>query len=357
MAFLQIPNVAMRGIAACVPSEIEENASLAMYTPEEALQIIDSTGIERKHIAPDGVTASDLSVKAAEKLLEELGWERDSVDALGYFTQMADYVNHPTVFVAHQALRLSEDCACYDFFHGCPGWLVSLSAMTSMMSCGAFKRILLLGGDCNTKHIYKSYREERPLFGDCGTATALEYDERASVMSFCLGTKSVDGIAIARLKGGERNPHTVESFQRELDLRLGKISPDETGEAMDGMSVFSFGITSPPKSVKQLCEKFGIEIDDIDKLVLHQANQFMVKKIAKKLKVEMSKVPLSLRDYGNTTSASIPLTIVSQCGKEYTEKHMKTIACSFGTGLSWGSVFFETDNIVCPEVIELNRDE
>ncbi len=351
MAFFQIPHVAIKGMAACVPSEIEENASIDLYNPEEARQVIESTGIERKHVSPDGVTASDLSVKAAEKLLDELSWERDTIDAIGYFTQMADYVNHPTVFVAHQALGLSDNCACYDFFHGCPGWLMSLSAMASMVSCGAFKRILLLGGDCDTKHIYKSYREERPLFGDCGTATGLEYDEQASVMSFCLGTKSDDGIAIARLKGGERNPHTAESFQRELDLRSGRISPDETGEAMDGMSVFSFGITSPPKSVKQLCEKFGIEIESIDKLVLHQANQFMVKKIAKKLKVDMSKVPLSLRDYGNTTSASIPLTIVSQCANEYSNCRMKTIACSFGTGLSWGSVYFETEKMVCPDVL------
>lgn len=357
MAFLQISNVAIKGMAACVPSEIEENTSLAMYSPEEAAQIIDSTGIERKHIVPDGVTASDLSVKAAEKLLDELGWERDSIDALGYFTQMADYVNHPTVFVAHQALGLPDTCACYDFFHGCPGWLVSLSSMASLMTDGFVKRVLLLGGDSDTRHIYKAYREERPLFGDCGTATALEFNPKASKMSFILGTKSAEGIALARLNGGERHPFTIETFKRELDLRSGIIAPDETGEAMDGMSVFSFGITAPPKSVKDLCDRISVGIDDIDKLVLHQANLFMIKKIAKKLKVDLKKVPSSLKDYGNTTSASIPLTIVSQCGKEYAERHMKTIACSFGTGLSWGSVYFETDNIICPDVIEYKKDE
>ena len=356
MAFLQIPNVAIRGMAACVPSEIEENASLAMYSPEEALQIIESTGIERKHIAPEGVTASDLCVKAAERLIDELGWGRETIDAIGYFTQMPDYINHPTVFVAHQALGLSEECACYDYYHGCPGWLVSLSSMASLISNGSVKRVLLLGGDCNTKRMYKSYREERPLFGDCGTATALEFDSNAKKMSFVLGTKSTDGIALARLNGGERNPYTIDTFRREMDLRSGKTTPDETVEAMDGMSVFSFGITSPPKSVKTLCEKSVINIDGIDKLVLHQANLFMLKKIAKKLKVDMDKVPSSLRDFGNTTSASIPLTIISQCRKEYQSSTIKTVACSFGTGLAWGSVYFETDKIVCPEVIQYKKD-
>ncbi len=356
MALLKIPNVVIRGMAACVPSNIEENASLTMYTPEETVKIIESTGIERKHVAPDGVTASDLCVKAAEKLLEELGWERESIDAIGYFTQMPDYINHPTVFVAHQALGLSEECVCYDYYHGCPGWLVSLSSMASLVSNGSVKRALLLGGDCNTKRIYKSYREERPLFGDCGTATALEYGSNAKKMSFVIGTRSTDGIALARLNGGERNPYTIDTFQREMDLRSGKISPNETGEAMDGMSVFSFGITAPPKSVKTLCEKCAIDLDDIDKLVFHQANLFMVKKIAKKLKVDMGKVPSCLRDFGNTTSASIPLTIVSQCRKEYRDGLIKTVACSFGTGLSWGSVYFETDKIVCPEVIQYRKD-
>ncbi len=141
MAFFQISNVAIRGMAACVPSEIEENASLAMYTPEEAAQIIESTGIERKHVAPEGVTASDLCVAAAVRLLDELGWERESIDAIGYFTQMPDYINHPTVFVAHQALGLSEECACYDYYHGCPGWLISLSSMATLVSTGSVKRV------------------------------------------------------------------------------------------------------------------------------------------------------------------------------------------------------------------------
>lgn len=355
MAFIQIPHVSIRGMAACVPEKIEENANLDMYTPEEASQVIESTGIERKHIVPDGVTASDLCIRAAEKLMNELGWERESIDALGYFTQMPDYVNHPTVFVAHQALGLSEECACYDFFHGCPGWLVSLSSMASLISGGDVKRVLLLGGDNDSKHIYKAYREERPLFGDCGTATAMEFDSKAKPMSFVIGTKSVDGVALARKFGGERNPFTLETFQRELDLRAGKIIPDETGEAMDGMSVFSFGITMPPKSIKILCEKCDLDLDAIDKLVLHQANLFIVKKIAKKPKIDMGKVPCCLKDYGNTTSASIPLTIVSQCGKEYGEGRMKTIACSFGTGLSWGSVYFETEKMVCPQIIIYNK--
>lgn len=353
MAFLKVEKVAICGISACVPPDVEENMQIDLYTPEEATQIVKSTGIERRHIAAVGVTASDLCIKAAEKLIAALGWEKQSIEAIGYFTQTPDYVNQPSVFEVHKALGLSEDCACYDFYHGCPGWVVSLSAMGRMMGegIGHYKRVLLIGGDAVSRREYMSYREERPLFGDCGTATALEYDGNASDMFFEIGTRSSDGESLIRPNGGERHPYTLESLRHELELRAGKISPDETGEAMDGMSVFSFGISVPPKSIKRLLDFCGVSLDDVDEFVFHQANLFMLNKIAKKLKIDTAKMPTSLKEYGNTTSASIPLTIVSQCGEIYGNKKVKTMACAFGTGLSWGSVYLETDKLIIPDVI------
>ena len=131
----------------------------------------------------------------------------------------------------------------------------------------------------------------------------------------------------------------------------GELSTEGVEDLMDGMSVFSFGITTPPKSIKQLCEEFNIDLFGIDKVVLHQANKFMINKIVKKLKVDTEKVPSCLKDYGNTTNSSIPLTIVTQCSKEYSSKKLSTVSCGFGTGLAWGTVYFETDHIVCPDII------
>ena len=139
-------------------------------------------------------------------------------------------------------------------------------------------------------------------------------------------------------------------------MLTGELSTEGVDDLMDGMSVFSFGITTPPKSVKQLCEQYNINMDDVDKLVLHQANLFMVKKIAKKLKFDGERLPSCLKDYGNTTSTSIPLTIVTQCDKDYSTKKQKTLACGFGTGLAWASVYFETENIACPPIITYSKD-
>lgn len=351
MAFLKILNVSIRGISACVPPKVEENRDIPFYTPEECEKIIESTGVERKHIVSDGITGSDLCLKATEKLLEDLGWERDSIDAIIYVTQTPDYPSPPTVFVMHDKLNLSSECLAVDLNHGCPGWVVGLSTLASMMSSGSIKRALLLDGDNITSSQYPLDRESRPLFGDCGTATALEYDEQASPLLFHSGTNSKDGISLIRTKGAYRHPHTLESYQRELGMLNGDVAVEETDDTMDGMSVFSFGISMPPKSMKKLCAEFDIDINVIDKLIVHQANLFMVNKIAKKMKVDQEKVPVSLKNYGNTTSATIPLTLVSECASVYSQKKQKTLACGFGTGLAWASVYFETDKIVCPDVI------
>lgn len=351
MAFLKIPNVAIKGISACVPPKVEENRDISFYTPEEAEKIIESTGVERKHVVSDDITASDLCLKACEKLIADLGWEKDSIDMICNVTQTSDYTNHPNVFVIHEALGLKDDCMSLDLYHGCPGWVVGLSTVASLVSHGTIKRALLVDGDNITSVQARLDRESRPLFGDAGSATALEYDENAVPLLFHTGTNSADGEALIHKSGGMRQPYTLDSYKQWLDMLDGTLSPEGLEDQMDGMSVFSFGITTPPKSLKQLCAHYGIDINSIDKLVLHQANLFMVKKIAKKLKVEPDKVPSCLRDYGNTTSTSIPLTIVTQCKDDYGSSKLRSLACGFGTGLSWASVYFETDKIVCPEVI------
>jgi 3-oxoacyl-[acyl-carrier-protein] synthase-3 len=357
MAFLKIPNVSIKGIAACVPPYVEENRNIPFYTPEEAEKIIESTGVERKHkVVDSGITALDLCFKASQILLNELHWSPETIDALCYVTQTPDYINQPTGFVLHDKLKLTQDCMVVDLFHGCPGWVVGLSAISSFVSHGSLKRVLFAVGDNITSQQYPQDREARPLFGDAGSVTALEFDEEAPLLYFNMGTNSKDGETLIRKRGAYRQPHTIETYKTELSLLSGELSTEGLDDNMDGMSVFSFGITTPPKSIKQLCEQFGIELSTVDKLVLHQANKFMINKIAKKLKVDMEKVPTCLKDYGNTTNSSIPLTIVTQCSNEYKTKKLKTIACGFGTGLSWGTVCFETDSIVCPDIITYDKD-
>lgn len=335
MAFLTIKNVAMCGISLCVPKNVEENSTLPFYThPGEAEQVIQATGIERRHVVTPELAVSDLCAAAAERLIAELGWEKESIDLLALVTQCPDYLNHPTSFVVHERMGLAEDTACLDIFSGCPGWAVGLSGVMSMLQTGSIRRVILLDGDA-------------------GSATALEYDEKAAPIYFNIGTKSDGGRALAKLNGGCRHPYTDETFRQEWARRQGKVHREELPDAMDSMDIFSFAITKVPKAMKKLLSKFGIEADNVDQMVLHQANKLIIEAIAKRMKMPMEKVPLGLTNYGNTTSVSIPMAIVAARADAYRHGRQRSLMCGFGTGLAWGAMYIETENLVIPEVIEI----
>ena len=350
MAFVEIKNVRIVGISACVPSTIEENIGLDVFNEGEAERVIAQTGISKKHVVGDsGLIASDMCVAACEKLLAELGWEKESVEALGFVTLSPDYLEPPTACILQDRLGLSENTMTIDMNQGCSGWVNGLATISSLVMTGCVKRAILLNGDVSSILSSPYDKEARPLFGDAGVATALEYDESACEMKFDFGTRGREFAAILRKYGGLRFPITEESLQfKEIAEHIVRRDKDCT---MDGMSVFAFGMSTAPKSVKALCEKFSIDLGDIDYFLMHQANKYMNEKIRKKLKISEDITPYSLDEFGNTSSASIPLTLVAKCRDDYRNKHIKTMATAFGVGLAWGSVYFETDKIVCPELV------
>lgn len=356
MAYLSVKNVAIRGIAACVPSQVEENASLPFYAPDEAKQVIEAIGIERRHVASADITVSDLCFQAAEQMLTALGWEKESVDLLALVTQNPDYMNHPTSFVVHESLGMPDTTMCLDYYHGCPGWVTTLCSVGAMMSSGNIKRALLLDGDTVSKDQGASNREERPLFGDAASATALEFTQDAPAMYFNIGTQSDGGKALARLQGGYRHPFTLETLKADLARRTGTLPPlEDAADKMDAMDVFAFAITKAPKAMKRLCANYGLDMSLVDNLVIHQANKMIVDAIAKKMKFPAEKIPSSMREYGNTSSVSIPLTMIadSHAAEAYRTSRQTSLACAFGTGLSWGAVYFETNQLVIPEITTL----
>lgn len=351
MAFQTVFNVSIRGIAACVPKHIEENKGLSVFSEGEDIRVIAQTGIERKHtiIPGSNTTISDLCENAFDVLIENLGWERESIDALVLTSSTADYITPATSDVLQGKLNLSEDCIAFDIRQGCPGWIVGLDVVSSLVSNGFIKRAILLCGDASTLMSSPKDKESRPLFGDAGTATALEYNSEAPVIQFHHGTRGKDFEAIITPEGGLRKPFSdnsleyveygVNTLRRGIDCK------------MDGMSVFGFGMSVAPKSVISLMERFGLEMEATDYFIFHQANSYMNEKIRKKLKIPAEKVPYSLKDFGNTSCASIPLTIITQCREEFKSRKLNNIGCAFGVGLAWASVHFETDHIVCPDLV------
>lgn len=350
MAYLSFPNVRIVGMSACVPKEIDDNRTSPLIPDEERDNLISSIGIIQKRIAPQGVTSSDLCYEAAERLIFEMGWEKTDVEALVFVSQTADYILPATACVLQDRLGLSKECLALDVSLGCSGWVYGMSTVSSLLSNGSISKALLLVGDLGTRTNSPRNKSDFPLFGDAGTCTALVFEAGAKGVCFHLGTDGSGKDAIIIPEGGYRVPFNEKTLEWQ-EVEGGYAQGIHA--RMDGMSVFSFAISKGPKSVKGLCATYGIELEDVDCFVFHQANKLITDNIRKKLKVSEEKCPISMDFFGNTSCATIPLTLVTRRQKELTAGHFSTIGCAFGVGLSWGSVYFETDKIVVPNLIEL----
>lgn len=349
MAVFSISNVEIKGVAACVPPFIDENRKSTLTSPDEMEKLILSIGVERKHIADKDTCTSDLCYKAAEKLIDRLSWKKEEIDCLIFVSQTPDYILPATSCLLQERLGLSRECYTLDVSLGCSGWVYGLSAISALMTNGGIRKGLLLVGDTTSKTTSQEDKSSWPLFGDAGTATALEYKEGAKGFTFHMATDGSGWNAIVVPDGGYRNPcseNTLRMEQQSEGMTMNRLHC-----RLDGMTVFSFAISKAPKSVKTLLEKLVMKKEQIDYYLFHQANFFLNETIRKKLKLVEKQVPYSLKNYGNTSCATIPLTMVTQLRTELESKKLSMIGCGFGVGLSWGSVYFETDKIVSPKLI------
>lgn len=350
MAHQIVSNVEIVGITTCVPKYSEENSTLSFFKEGEAVQVIASTGIERRRIADKGVTAGDLCCEAADRLLSELGWSRDEVDCLIFVSQSHDYILPATSCVLQKKLGLSVSCCALDISYGCSGWVYGMSVISSMLSSGVMKKGLLLVGDTPSKFKSRKDKTSWPLFGDAGTATALQYRENTSKMFFSLFADGSKFDAIIIPEGGCRNPFTEYSLVEKVYEEGVVRRPMDS--VMNGMAVFSFALKRAPEVVKDVIDLAGISIDDVDLFLFHQANKFLNEKIRKKLCIPEGKVPYCMKDFGNTSCATIPLTIDSQYEDAKALNGKSVVATAFGVGLSWGSVFFEFNSLKYISLIE-----
>lgn len=352
MSKLTINNIRIAGMGACVPRNVEENLSLPIFADvAEARKVIASTGIERHRRVDEGVTASDLSVKAVDRLLSDLGWNADEVDCLFYVCTSRDFIAPQTACILQDRLGLRNDCFVMDLPLGCSGWIYGMSVAASMMSHGSFRKGLLIAAETNTRNRNPDDRSVRPLFGDAATVTALEFNpDFASPMDFMFGVDGSGYQAVWAKYGGMRNPVTPEALiEKEYEPGIHRKGTDMI---VNGMDVFAFAIKRPPRALKEMIAEFDINVDDIDFLLLHQANKFIDEKIRKSVGVPPEKVPYCLEDFGNVTSASIPLTMVTRCADSLASRRCYMLACGFGVGLAWATMRFNTDNVVVSPIVE-----
>ncbi|MDI9355829.1 MAG: ketoacyl-ACP synthase III [Chitinophagaceae bacterium] len=347
MGFYQFKNITIKGVATCVPEKTEKISDI--FSPNESDNFTKNTGIVQRHIADSSICASDLCLKAASDIITKLHWNKDEIDVLIFVSQTPDYILPATSNILQEKLRLSKNCFCLDISLGCSGYIYGMSLLSSLLQNIAFRKGLLLVGDTITKFTSVHDKSIYPLFGDAGTATALEYDDAINTnMSFVTGSDGKGEDAIKISHGGARNLFdenclTYENYGSNNTNKRKKIDL-----SLNGIEIFNFAIKTVPETINTLLQKINLTIDEVDFFILHQANFFMNETIKKKLKINPEKFIYSIKDFGNTNGASIPLTFCYN----YHNKSMKDnfVMCGFGVGLSWGALHYKNENkdeIIC----------
>lgn len=340
-----LQNVRYAGMTTCVPKRIVSNTEdCPPQLKSERERLVRNIGIQQRRLCPDWQCFSDLAFNASETLLTTLGWQAEEIDALIVVTQSPDYLMPSTAIILQDRLKLRQNTIAFDINLGCSGYPFGLYTLGCMISAGNVKKALLLVGD-------KSGRENDPLFSDAGTATALEFDPNAAPMYFDLNSDGSGYQAIMMPIGGHREPARLEHF-------LGDKTPDGYWEAsklqlnLDGPAVLSFSTQRVPPAVNELLNFAGKSVDDVDYFVFHQANRMINETIRKKLGLPSEKVPSTLHDFGNTSGASIPVTMTARIREALEQSPKKLLLSGFGIGLSWGTCLLDIEHAKFPALIE-----
>lgn len=315
---------------------------------DEALARIQKTiGLKTRYIASKGVCASDLCLQSAEDIFTNTDIKKEDIDALLFVTQSPDFKAPSTAIIMQNKLSLPKSCMAFDINLGCSGFIYGLFTAFSYIH-SSFKKVLLCVGDVNSYFAGERDKTFTPLMGDAGSAILIE--KKLSQKSFF--SLYSDGGGYKHLiipAGGAKEPSCAKT-QIQKKYSDGVIRSDEN-MFMNGKEVFNFAIKTVPALIKEILQDANMEAKGIDYFVLHQANPYILKTIASRLKVDKTKVPLQTGQiYGNQNSASIPGTINGFLNHEFENKHLTIVIAGFGIGLSWGAAVVETNNIYAPKI-------
>lgn len=346
-------NVKISALRTAIPTKeirLEDEINFYGGSAKKLARLRSTLGMDRRRICPQDVTASDLCAHAAQALLEATPEAIQTIDSLIFVSQMPDWHQPATACELQHRLGLAQHCSAFDVNQGCTGYIYGLWLGSSLIASGAARQVLVLVGDAHSSGRDIRNRITAPVFGDGGSATLLVRDENAAPMNFGLGTDG-SGFEAIIIPGGKgripvlRDHGQNEGLVRDIADTHGNIW-QLTDTYMDGGTIFNFTMDVVPAHIQQALAHASLSPNDIDWLMLHQANKQIVEAIATKAGFPENKAPCqSFSKYGNLASASIPVAICDSFGQQGALG--KVLMCGYGIGLSWGSCLCDINELDC----------
>lgn len=314
--------VFIRSIAYHLPERVVTNDDLVKLYPHwNAETLFRKTGIRQRHVVADGETSLDLAEVAASKLFAETGVCSADVDALLFCTQTADYFSPASACVLHDRLRLSQHCAAFDINLGCSGFPYGLWLARSLVESGSAKVVLLLNADTLSQECRKGDQVTVPIFGDGAGATLICHSSESALAELGPTLTGTDGRGWRHLKiegGGSRCPALPRGIE------------------MNGAEVFSFTLTAVEAAINQHLCSVGKNLEDVNCLLLHQANGFILETLRRRMNLPPARCPIDIAETGNTASASLPVLFRRCLDRKELRSGDHVVLAGFGVGYSWG---------------------
>lgn len=356
MAFLKFSGVGITAIAGSVPSQIIENLKYTDQFPDNQVkEVVEKIGIYQRRFADANTCSSDLCFAAAQKLFLDNDVDRSEIDLLVFISQTPDYRMPATSITLQHRLGLNKSCVAFDINLGCSAFLYGLSVVYSMMTTGSIRKALILDGETRSKVYSPKDRRSAFIFGDGGVAALVERNEKFGESVFSLNSDGSRADLIMIKGGGYRHPSSIETLKERVVDEYGNIRTEEQGY-MKGGDVFNFVIREIPRDIKKTLTEAGKAVEDLDYIVFHQANNFINEYIAKKMKLDTAKIPHTIEKFGNTSSVSVPLTIVSELqGKLNGQKQL--LMSAFGVGMTWATGIVPFADTKISNIVEVKNGQ
>lgn len=353
MAILCFNEVGISAMAASVPGHTINNLEYTDHFSAEAVkQVVEKIGVYQRRFAQPGVCSSDLCFAAAQKLIADNSLDRSEIDLMVFISQTPDYRMPATSVILQDRLGLSQGTITFDLTLGCSGFIYGLSLVYSMMEHSNLRKALILDGETRSRIYSPKDRQAAFLFGDGGTATLVTRASEYGKSYFSLNSDGSKEDLIKMKAGGYRFPTSAETMKERVVDEHGNIRSDEHGY-MSGSEVFTFVIKEIPPDIRKVMDVAGTRETDIDYFIFHQANLFINSHLIRKLKLDPAKVPSTISKYGNTSSVSIPLTMVSELKGQLENK--KILLSGFGVGMTWASCIIDTAQCNVSELVEYEK--
>lgn len=329
---------AIQALAHHLPDRHVTNEDLAaLYPGWSADKIFEKTGIRERRVVAEGEHASDLAVAAAEELITRTGVDRARIDLLLYCTQSPDYFLPTTACLIQDRLKLPTTAGALDYNLGCSAFPYGLAMARGFIETGAASNVLLLMGETYSRFMHPMDKSVRTLFGDAGSATFITGVDRdgPTLGPFVFGTDGSGGDNLIVRRGGLREPVGTAILPEKTD-ESGNVRTD-ANLYMNGPAILEFTIRRIPPVVGELFRRAEITMSDVRWVILHQANEYMLRFLQRRIAIPDEKFAMHFAHCGNTVSSTIPIVLEHLVDERKVDTGDLLLLVGFGVGYSWGA--------------------